>query len=180
VKFRRNVMAATFARVVMAPLSVSWLHLASSVQAKAASSNTQYEELIRHNVSQFHLNFNNRDFAKNGDPVADNLHVDSNGVELHGRAAFVDRIARFVKPFPDVKIDDRVTVVDGNRAAIRFVITGTHEGDLETPEGVIHATGRKIKVDGAEFFTFNPLGKLVDLITIERLDQLFRQVKGVQ
>src|SRR5450432_2329584 len=111
---------------------------------------TPYEKLILKNVSQFHKNFNAREFEKNGDLVADNLEVDSNGTELHGRAAFVDRIGRFVVPFPDVKIDDQIILVDGNTAAIRFVITGTQRGDLQTPEGVIPATNRSIHVDGTE------------------------------
>jgi hypothetical protein len=139
---------------------------------------TAYEKLILNNVSQFHKNFNNRDFAKNGDLVVENLHVDSNGTEVNGRDAFVKRIGRFVGPFPDVQITDLTTVVDGNTAAIRFVITGTQKGDLPTPEGVIAATNRQIHVDGAEFFTFDKEGKLTDLVTIENLSQLVHQLKG--
>jgi steroid delta-isomerase-like uncharacterized protein len=138
---------------------------------------TPYEKLILQNVSQFHKNFNARNFAKNGDLVADNLHVDSNGTEVNGRDAFVSRIGRFVTPFPDVKIDDQIVVVDGNTAAIRFVITGMQKGDLQTPEGLIPATNRFIHVDGAEFFTFDKEGKLTDLVTVENLTRLFQQLK---
>lgn len=130
---------------------------------------TTYEKLIFKNVSQFHKNFNAREFEKNGPLVADNLVVNSNGTELHGRAEFVNRIGRFVAPFPDVKLDDQIIVVDGNSAVIRFVITGTQKGDLQTPEGVILATNRPIHVDGIEFFTFDQEGKLTDLVTVENL-----------
>jgi steroid delta-isomerase-like uncharacterized protein len=139
---------------------------------------TAYEQLILKNASQFHKNFNAREFDKNGDLVADNLHVDSNGTELNGRAAFVGRIARFVTPFPDVKIDDQIILVDGNTAAIRFVVTGTQKGDLQTPEGVIPATDKPIHLDGSEFFTFNKEGKLTNLVTIENLSQLSQQLKS--
>ena len=151
-----------------------------SAAAPAATPHeySDYEKLILNNVSQFHVTFNAHDFVKNGELVADNLHVNSNGVELNGRAAFVERIGRFVQPFPDVQIHDVVTIVDGNRAAVRYVITGTQDGDLQTPEGVIHATHKHVNVDGSEFFTFDENGKLVDLVTIERLDQLFQQLKG--
>jgi hypothetical protein len=101
--------------------------------------------------------------------VAEDLHVNSNGVEFTGRDAFLKRIARFVGPFPDVKIDDLFTIADGNKAAVRFVITGTQKGDFQTPEGVIHATNGPIKIDGIEFFTFNKDGKLVDLLTVENI-----------
>jgi predicted ester cyclase len=137
-----------------------------------------YEQLVFKNVSQFHKNFNARQFEKNGDLVADDLRVNSNGTELHGREAFVSRIGRFVEPFPDVKLDDQIILVDGNMAAIRFVITGTQKGDLKTPEGVIHATNRPIHVDGTEFFTFNKEGKLTDLVTVENFTQLFQQLKA--
>ena len=88
------------------------------------------------------------------------------------------RIARFLGPFPDVRITDLSTIVDGNMAAIRFVITGTHKGDLETPDGVLHATNRPIKVDGIEYMTFNRQGKLTDLLTVEDLAGLLRQLKA--
>ena len=148
------------------------------VTAHVAHEYTPYEKLIFKNVSQFHKNFNAREFEKNGDLVADNLRVNSNGTELHGREAFVSRIGRFVGPFPDVKIDDQIIVVDGNAAAIRFVITGTQKGDLPTPEGVIPATGKSIHVDGIEYFTFDKDGKLTDLVTVENLGQLMKQLKA--
>jgi len=148
------------------------------VTAHVAHEYTPYEKLIFKNVSQFHKNFNARDFEKNGDLVADNLVVNSNGTELHGRAAFVSRIGRFAGPFPDVKLDDQIIIVDGNCAVVRFVITGTQKGDLPTPEGLIPATNKPIRVDGIEFFTFDKEGKLTDLVTVENLSQLFQQLKA--
>jgi steroid delta-isomerase-like uncharacterized protein len=147
------------------------------VTAHVHDAYTPYEKFIYKNVSQFHKNFNAREFEKNGDLVADNLVVNSNGTILHGREEFVSRIGRFVGPFPDVKLDDQIIIVDGNSAAIRFVITGTHKGDLKTPEGVIPATNKPIHIDGIEYFTFNNEGKLTDLVTVENLGQLIQQLK---
>jgi predicted ester cyclase len=139
---------------------------------------TAYEQLILKNVSQFHKNFDNRAWDKNGELVADDVHVNSNGTELHGRDAFVQRIKRFVGPFPDVKITDLGIVVDGDVAVTRFIVTGTQKGDFQTPEGLVHASNRPIKVDGIEYFTFDKEGKLIDLVTVENLAQLFDQVEG--
>jgi steroid delta-isomerase-like uncharacterized protein len=139
---------------------------------------TDYEKLVLKNVSTFHKNFNAREFSKNGDLVADDLIVQSNGTELRGRDAFVQRIARFVGPFPDVKLDDESIIVDGNQAAIRFTITGTQKGPLETPSGTIAPTGKSIKIDGIEYFTFNKEGKLIYLVTCENLAQLVQQLKS--
>jgi predicted ester cyclase len=139
---------------------------------------TSYERMILANVSMFHKNFNAHDFDKNGQLVVDDICVHSNGTELRGREAFVSRIKRYLVPFPDLTINDLMTIVDGNRAAIRYVMIGTHTGDLATPEGVIGATQRKIAVDGSEWFTFDMDGKLIDLVTIVRNDQLMMQLRG--
>jgi steroid delta-isomerase-like uncharacterized protein len=148
------------------------------VTAHVPHEYTPYEKLILKNVSQFHKNFNAREFDKNGDLVADNLRVNSLGTTVTGRAAFVARIRRFVGPFPDVKINDQIILVDGNSAITRFTITGTQKGDLQTPEGVIPATGKQIHIDGIELFTFDKDGKLTDLVTCENQAQLIQQLKA--
>ena len=137
---------------------------------------TKYEQMVYENVIQFHKNYNQHEWTKNGPLVADDLLVDSNGTPVHGREEYIKRIARFAGPFPDVHITDLDTIVDGNKAAIRFVITGTQNGDLQTPTGMLQATHRKIKMDGIEFFTFNQEGKLVGLVTVEDLAGMVRQL----
>ena len=68
----------------------------------------------------------------------------------------MQRITRFVGPFPDVKITDLTTVVDGKTAVIRFVTTGMQKGDLDLGGGnAIKATNKPIHLDGAEIFTFD-------------------------
>ena len=141
---------------------------------------TPYELVVLQNVSTFHKNFNAHEFDKNGALVAEHIRVHSNGTELQGREAFVARIKRYQVPFPDMKINDLMIIVDGNRAAIRYVMTGTHTGDLPTPQGIIPATHSKVAVDGTEWFTFDDEGKLIDLVTIVRNDQLMMQLQGKQ
>jgi hypothetical protein len=175
-----NRRLGTSAAVVLLCAGMAFVANSSSkpVPSNGGREYSEYEKKILKNASQFHKNFDARKFEDNGELVADNLHVNSNGAEVNGRAAFVSRIGRFVGPFPDVQITDLSILVDGNKAAIRFVITGTQKGDLQTPDGVLPATNRAIKVDGAEFFTFDEAGKLTDLVTIENLAQLMDQLKG--
>lgn len=137
-----------------------------------------YEQLVLKNVSEFHKNYNARNFDKNGELVADDIVVDSNGVEVRGRDAFVKRIARFTKVFSDVHIEDLEIVVDGNMAVVRFLITGTQTGDLDTSAVSIPATGKKISIDGIEFFTFNKEGKVTHLVTVEDLAGMVRQLRA--
>jgi hypothetical protein len=174
----RRMISSAAAAVLLAGIVFASNSLSKAVPDHVGREYSNYEKQILQNASQFHKNFDARKFEDNGELVADNLHVISNGTEVNGRAAFVSRIGRFVGPFPDVQITDLSIVVDGNKAAIRFVITGTQKGDLQTAEGVVPATNRAIKVDGAEFFTFDDAGKLTELVTIENLAQLMEQLKG--
>jgi hypothetical protein len=59
---------------------------------------------------------------------------------------------------------------------VRFLITGTQTGDLDTSAVSIPATGKKIQIDGIEFFTFNKEGKVTHLVTVEDLASMVRQL----
>jgi SnoaL-like polyketide cyclase len=170
------VLSVVLVWAVIGPASLA--QKTSAVSLHREHAYTPYERLVYTNAIAFHKNFDDHQFEKNKAFVVADLHVISNGTEFHGADEYVKRIARFVGPFPDVRITDLSTIVDGNVAAIRFVITGTHKGDLETSDGVLHATNRPIKVDGIEYLTFNSQGKLTDLLTVEDLAGLLRQLKA--
>lgn len=141
-------------------------------------SYTDYENSVLNNVRQFHQNYNNHDFEKNGDLVTENIKVRSNGALLQGRNAFVERIKRFKPFFPDTGINDKAIYVDGNVAIIELEVYGTLAADFVTPFGIIKANGQKISVEGVEIFTFDENAKVCDLITIQRLDQLYEQLRN--
>jgi predicted ester cyclase len=125
-------------------------------------------------VRQFHVNYSNGDIEKNGTLVDDSLVVrlnggadnKVNGATFSGREEFVDWLNREKVMFSDGKITDHDVVVSGNMAAIRFTFEGTHTGPISTPNGALPATGRKVRIEGAEFFTFNSSGKLIHLETL--------------
>jgi predicted ester cyclase len=175
-KLSNLLLSMTIVWVISAPASPAQTTFATPVHKSHVY--TPYERLIYRNATVFHKNFDDHQFEKNKAFVAGDLHVVSNGREFRGADEYVKSIARFVGPFPDVRITDLGTVVDGNMAAVRFVITGTHKGDFATPEGVLHATNRSIKIDGIEYMTFNSEGKLTDLLTVEDVAGLLRQLKA--
>ena len=170
------VLSMTLVWAISAPTSP--LQTAFATPVHKSHVYTPYERLILKNVMVFHKNFDDHEFEKNKAFVISDLHVISNGREFRGADEYVKSIARFVGPFPDVKITDLSTVVDGNVAAVRFVITGTHKGDFATPEGVLHATNKPVKIDGIEYMTFNRDGQLTDLLTVEDVASLLRQLKA--
>ncbi|MEZ0470060.1 ester cyclase [Luteimonas salinilitoris] len=80
--------------------------------------------------------------------------------------------------FPDGKITDHQIIVSGNTAAIRWTMEGTHKGPLPTPAGDIPASGKKVRIEGTEFFTFNSQGKLIRLDALTNDMGLMGQIKA--
>ena len=172
--------AASMIGLVSLLLTSFAANTSAAVEPVAASeikhSYTPYELTVLKAASTFHKNFSKHEFAKNGAFIDDHLHWYQNGNDIEGKVAYVKGIGRFIDVFPDIRIVDLSIVVDGNTAAVRYVIYGTQRGDLKTPTGTIKATNRKIRVDGAEFQTFNASGKMTNLTTIERCDELIEEL----
>jgi predicted ester cyclase len=147
------------------------------IPAEAASLNqgsANNETLFRENAPKFHKNFSAGDFEKNGDLVTEDIDVDSNNVKLIGRQNFVNRLKRYSVPFPGLQLRDRILIVDGNKAAVNYVLQGEHKGPL----GDIPATGNKIEAMSGEVFEFNDDGLMKKLTTITELDRVTAEVKG--
>jgi predicted ester cyclase len=132
------------------------------------------ETLVRANAPKFHKNFSAGDFAANGPLVTEDIDVESNNVKLVGRENFVRRIERYSIPFPGLQLRDRFIVVDGNVAAVNYVLQGEHKG----PYGSMPATGNKIEAMSGEVFEFDQQGLMKKLITITELDRVEAEIKG--
>ena len=83
--------------------------------------------------------------------------------------------APFLKAFSDLHFRYTSSVTSGKRTVTTLSATGTHDGPLVTPAGVIPATGRKIALDAVLIVTVNG-GKIVKEETywdrIEMMEQL--------
>ncbi len=88
--------------------------------------------------------------------------------EARGRAAIRERAAALLTAFPDFHLERLELIVDGDRHADRWVLTGTHQGPLFG----IPPTGRRVRVEGA---TFTRLG--ADGLVLE--DVHFSDVAGL-
>jgi steroid delta-isomerase-like uncharacterized protein len=66
---------------------------------------------------------------------------------VRGRIAIRERAAALLAAFPDFHLERVVLVIDGDRHADRWVMTGTHEGPLFG----IPPTGRRVRIEGATF-----------------------------
>lgn len=66
------------------------------------------------------------------------------GMTLHGKDGFLGFMQSFKSAFPDVTIEYRNLLCDGENVAVEFAGIGTHTGSLETPGGTIPPTGKKV------------------------------------
>jgi predicted ester cyclase len=70
------------------------------------------------------------------------------GAEVRGLETFKREVVVFFDAFPDITIDVLDIVVDGDRAAVRFRESGTHQGVF----GNTPPTGRSLSWDGIAIY----------------------------
>jgi len=157
-------------KILLPPITL----LILSFNLNAQNMNSEYTEKVRNNASTFHQNFSTGDFEKNGELVNEKIYVNSNNAIVIGRHNFIERIKRFNTPFPTLQLKDRIIIVDENQVGLLYIMQGTQDG----PYGNIPASGNKINVYAAEFFTMDDDAKMKELLTITQLDQLMKQITG--
>jgi len=63
-----------------------------------------------------------------------------------------------LKAFPDLSLERIELVVDGDRHADRWILTGTHSGELFG----IAPTNRRVRVEGATFTRMGAAGLVIE------------------
>ena len=66
------------------------------------------------------------------------------GSTLHGREAFRKRVADFITAFPDLRCSIDDLVVDDDKVAVRWTLSGTHQGAF----GPYPATNKQVTLTG--------------------------------
>jgi steroid delta-isomerase-like uncharacterized protein len=91
--------------------------------------------------------------------------------ELHGLDNLRSLFSTYRSAFPDLHVEIEELVAGGDKAVIRFNLSGTHEGDLMG----IEATGKPVKINGMTLSRFDN-GRVID--EWELLDQfdLYQQL----
>jgi steroid delta-isomerase-like uncharacterized protein len=97
-----------------------------------------------------------------------------NPLESHGRAAIRARAVALFTAFPDFTLERITLVVDGERHADRWVMTGTHRGELFG----IPPTGRRVRVEGATFTRLGPDGLVIEDVHLSDTTGLLAQLGG--
>ena len=94
--------------------------------------------------------------------------------ESRGREGVRARAVALLSAFPDFHLERIELVIDGDRHADRWVMTGTHRGELFG----IAATGRRVRVEGATFTRLGPDGLVSADVHFTDMAGLLRQLSG--
>ena len=94
--------------------------------------------------------------------------------ESRGRAAVRARAAALLAAFPDLRLERLELVIDGDRHADRWVLSGTHLGELLG----VAPTGRRVRVEGATFTRLGPDGLVIEDTHLSDVAGLLAQLSG--
>ncbi len=73
--------------------------------------------------------------------------------EYRGREEIVRYWERFFAAFPDLSARDEFKAESGDTAINEWSVTGTNTGSLESPEGTLEPTGKRVTVRGCDALT---------------------------
>lgn len=93
------------------------------------------------------------------------------GMRVEGINGFCDYAKMLFSAFPNLYHVIEDVVVEGDKAAVRVVYTGTHTGKLFGFE----PTGNRIRYSGASFFKFEN-DKIIDIWVLGDLNALYGQL----
>ncbi len=98
---------------------------------------------------------------------------EAGGIEqARGRTAIRERAAALLRAFPDFHLERIELVIDGERHADRWVMTGTHAGELFG----VPATGRRVRVEGATFTRLDGDGLVAEDVHFSNVASLMAQL----
>ena len=131
---------------------------ASRVTAESASWNHGTAQLNKRIMQRF-----TSEFLPTGDPalasrfISPDIVMHFGGRTQQGRDTYLGIVAANMKAFPDLKWTVEDMRAEGDTVAVRYTMTGTHEGPFAGVEG----TGRKIHAESFAFYRLSH-GKIVE------------------
>ncbi len=99
---------------------------------------------IKQMVTECFQTVDDRRFAEVTKFHAEGCHYRMNADEFTGTAAFTQMCQGWYGGFPDLRHEVLDVIEDGPRAAFTLRITGTHTSTMQTPQGPVPATGKRI------------------------------------
>ncbi|HEX2735028.1 MAG TPA: nuclear transport factor 2 family protein [Polyangiaceae bacterium] len=78
-------------------------------------------------------------------------HFKMPGIELRDRAAVIQMLRAYITAFPDLTHDIVNFVGDDESVAEELVVTGTQTGPMQTPQGVVPPTGKRVVWESCDY-----------------------------
>lgn len=120
---------------------------------------------VRDAYQRLHDTFKNKDEAGLRAAAAPDVEFSMPGMAVTGIDAYIEMARVWWTAFPDMSMSVRSVTVDGDTAVEEGVFSGTHTGPMPSPDGsMIPATGRRVELAYADFFTVRD-----DVVTSDRL-----------
>ena len=133
--------------------------------------------LIERNKSlmkKFETMINTADEALAQELVADDapFYTPASSEPLYGGKGYLSVVHFMRSGFSDVQWKLEEIIADENKAAIRWTLTGTHDGEFLG----VKPTGTKIKTTVMNFYYFNKDGKITNDIAAEGMLGILRPI----
>jgi predicted ester cyclase len=112
--------------------------------------------------------------AHDPDAVAAVFAEDAAVREIGGAGESRGRAAALFAAFPDLRLERLELIIDGDRHADRWVLTGTHRGPLFG----IEPTGRQVRIEGATFTRLGADGLVVEDVHLSDVAGLLAQLSA--
>jgi steroid delta-isomerase-like uncharacterized protein len=107
---------------------------------KEEQAMTQAKEL----TDRFWQLFESNQFDALMTMIDPDCHFKMPGMDLHGREALKQMLTGYRVAFPDLRHTVKGHVESGDTIAVELSVAGTHTGPMQTPQGTVPATGKKI------------------------------------
>src|SRR5690242_7994219 len=77
--------------------------------------------------------------------ISPDCHFKMPGFEMRGGPEVIKPLfAAYIAAFPDLKHTVQTAIESNGTIALELLVTGTHKGPMQTPQGTIPATGNKV------------------------------------
>ena len=136
-----------------------------------------FSDRNKERMKKFETMINTADTALAEELVADDapFYTPASPEPLYGGAGYLSVVHWMRKGFSDVQWHLRDMAAEGDKIAVRWELTGTHDGDFMG----IPPTGRKISVSVMNFYYFNGEGKVTGDIAAEGMIGILRGIGGM-
>ena len=135
-------------------------------------------EQNKERMKKFEVMINTNDIALAQELVSDeaSFYTPASPVPLYGGKGYLSVVDWMRTGFSDVQWKLEEMVVSEDKAAVRWTLTGTHDGEFLG----IHPTGNKISVCVMNFYYFDENGKIVNDVAAEGMIGILRGIGAVK